>query len=140
MRLFANSCGGLTALLALTLAAGSARAQGEGDLFGAGVGARERTLGSAVAAAEPTTALSWNPALLAQAAGTAVQAYFGPLPEGASLDAVGVAWPFGPGVIGGGLTRLGVGDIATFDPAGMVTSCRVTSRVVKRALTGDGGS
>ena len=121
MRLFANSCGGLTALLALTLAAGSASAQGEGDLFGAGVGARERTLGSAVAAAEPTTALSWNPALLAQAAGTAVQAYFGPLPEGASLDAVGVAWPFGPGVIGGGLTRLGVGDIATFDPAGIPT-------------------
>ena len=28
----------------------------------------------------------------------------------------------------------------TFDPRGMVTSCRVTSRVVKRALTGDGGS
>jgi len=109
-------------MLALALVApGTARAQGEGDIFGAGAAARERTLGGAVAAAEPTAAMSWNPALLAQAAGTAVHAYFGPLPEGASLDAVGVVWPFGPGVIGGGLTRLGVGDIATFDPAGIPT-------------------
>lgn len=111
----------LVVALALGLAPGTARAQGEGDIFGAGAAARERTLGGAVAAAEPTAAMSWNPALLAQAAGTAVHAYFGPLPEGASLDAVGVVWPFGPGVIGGGLTRLGVGDIATFDPAGIPT-------------------
>ncbi len=58
-----------------------------------------------------------------------------PLPEGASLDAVTGAWPLGPGVLGGGLTRLGAGDIATFDAQGVPTGdayvrrCRAGARV-----------
>jgi tetratricopeptide (TPR) repeat protein len=110
---------GLAALLAL--AAPAAHAQGEADALLSGIGARERVLGASVAAADPAAAIAWNPALLAQAGGAAVHAHFAPLPEGANLDAVTGAWPFGPGVIGGGLTRLGAGDIATFDAQGVPT-------------------
>ena len=99
----------------------AAHAQGEGDPLQTGIGARERVLGASVAAADPAVAIAWNPALLAQAGGAAVHAHFAPLPEGASLDAVTAAWPLGPGVLGGGLTRLGAGDIATFDAQGVPT-------------------
>jgi tetratricopeptide (TPR) repeat protein len=121
LRRSVNSCTALAAASCLALAAPLARAQGEGDALLTGIGARERVLGAAVAAADPAAAIAWNPALLAQAGGAAVHAHFAPLPEGANLDAVTAAWPFGPGVLGGGLTRLGAGDIATFDAQGVPT-------------------
>jgi tetratricopeptide (TPR) repeat protein len=34
---------------------------------------------------------------------------------------VHVAWPFGPGVLGGSLARIGIGDIETYDPVGTPT-------------------
>ncbi len=96
-------------------------AAGEEDLFATGIGARERALGSAIALGGAGGALYWNPARLALAGGTRIEAHFAPLPEGASLDAVHVAWPFGPGVLGGSLARIGVGDIETYDPLGTPT-------------------
>ena len=96
-------------------------AAGEEDLLATGIGARERALGSAIALGGPGGALYWNPARLALAGGTQIEAHFAPLAEGASLDAVHVAWPFGPGVLGGSLARIGIGDIETYDPLGTPT-------------------
>lgn len=123
MRPFANTCAALAitcATLALAPAAAHAGA-GEEDLLATGIGARERALGSAIALGGPGGALYWNPARLALAGGTQIEAHFAPLPEGASLDAVHVAWPFGPGVLGGSLARIGIGDIETYDPLGTPT-------------------
>jgi tetratricopeptide (TPR) repeat protein len=106
---------------ALGPAANPAVAQGTGDLLAAGTGARERTLAGGSAIADPAVALAWNPARLAAAGGLVAAAHLAPLPEGASLDAVGVAWPFGPGVLGAGITRVGIGEIATYDSGGIPT-------------------
>jgi len=117
-----------TVVLAAAIAAGivlrpaaAGAAAGEEDLLATGIGARERALGSGLALAGPGGALYWNPARLALAGGMQFEAHFAPLAEGASLDAVHVAWPFGPGVLGGSLARIGSGDIETYDPLGTPT-------------------
>jgi tetratricopeptide (TPR) repeat protein len=123
----------LLLLLAVVLASGlTARrveGQGAGELLAEGVGARERTLAGGTAIAQPAVALSWNPARLAAASRLVAGAYFAPLPEGASHDQVGVAWPVGPGVLGAGIARIGVGDIATFDSGGIPTGAASFSDV-----------
>lgn len=109
------------ASLAALLGAPPAIAAGADDLLAEGASARERVLAGATAIAAPGAALAANPALLRSAGGLLFAAHFLPLPEGGALDAVSVVWPYGPGVLGGSLTRLGVGGIATFDSDGIPT-------------------
>jgi tetratricopeptide (TPR) repeat protein len=93
-------------------------ADGDGGLadpLAGGVGARERALGGGVASARGPSALGSNPAWLARSDRLTLHAHLSPLAEGGTYEHVGVALPWGPGVVGAGLTRLGTGDIVTYD-------------------------
>jgi hypothetical protein len=106
----------LPAPIVIPTAALAAEGQaGSADPLTEGVGARERALGTGVALARGPAALGWNPALLAGGERLALHAHLSPLPSSGSYEHVGVAVPWGPGMLGAGLTRLGTGDIQIFD-------------------------
>ncbi len=113
---------GLCAVGLVAVCASPGVAQDSGgvqDPLAAGVGARERALGTGQVTASGVTALGWNPALLTRADRWLVHAHVAPLPEGGDFEHVGVARPLGRGALGAALSRLGSGGIRAYDSAGV---------------------
>ncbi len=111
----------LALALALPLHAEASQSGGTESPFAFGVGARALSLGGAyVASAEGPTAMTWNPAGLANVQSKQFSLFYtSPFVEGNRYSFVGYVHPFlDLGTVAFGNMRYGVSDIAKYDAGG----------------------